>query len=475
MTLNSFKCAVFFAAVYGLMWVLRLAGEKRRWYNAANKWVLLLASYAFITAADWRFSLCLLALTAVTWICGLRIPGPNGKQWLTFGVVIALAQLAVFKYLNFFLGSFCALLGADEPALRLIVPLGVSFYTFSAVGYLVDVHRGKYPPERDWAALALFLAFFPKLGSGPLVRADCFLSQLDGRHTVSRDNFRLGIQLIVRGFFRKMVLADHLGLFVDSVYAAPTAFAGWTVLLATFAYSLQIYFDFAGYSDIAIGMARMLGFEFDRNFDLPYLSPNPTLFWKRWHISLSSWLQDYLYISLGGNRRGARRTELNLMLTMLLGGLWHGADWSFLLWGGLHGLALIIHKRFRQARKAAGREDSPAWKIATPVLNFLFVNLCWIFFRADSIGHAFRIIGCALRFAPGIPQAESWFFLALAVALAEILFAFRRAARTGGRPTDPTAVFDFDRIWPTALFFVLIGICIMMAYYGDTAFIYGGF
>ncbi len=475
MTLNSFRCALFFAAVYGVLLLLRRLLGGRKCFAAVNKWFLLLASYAFMTAADLRFSLCLLALTALTYVCGLHIAGANGRRWLTLGVAAALAQLAVFKYLDFFVGSVCALLGAEGPALHLLVPLGVSFYTFSAIGYLVDVYRGTLPPERDAAALALFLAFFPKLGSGPLVRAGAFLSRLDGGLTAGREDFRLGIQLIARGFFRKMVLADHLGLFVDSVYAAPQAFAGVSVCLATFAYSLQIYFDFAGYSDIAIGMARMMGFSFDRNFDLPYLSSNPTEFWKRWHISLSSWLQEYLYYPLGGNRRGARRTELNLMLTMLLGGLWHGADWSFLLWGGLHGLALIVHKRFRRARRAAGRESGALWRFLAPVLNFLFVNFCWIFFRADSIGHAFTIIRCALRFGPGIPQAESWFFLAAAVALGEIAAALLRARREGGRPSGRDAVFDFDRIWPTALFLSFVGLTVMMAYYGDTAFIYGNF
>ena len=473
MAFTSFKFVVFFAVVYALLWLIKWAFGKKNSYCAVYKAFLLIGSYAFMAIADWRFAVCIFLLTVVTFFATLK-----GKKLIRAGIVIAIAQLAVFKYYNFFVGSFAALLGGSYTTINIIVPLGVSFYTFSAISYMVDVYRGKYESETDFISVALFMSFFPKLTSGPIVRADKFLTQLKDKPCVDWERFKAGIQIVVVGFFKKMVLADHLNIFVNDVFHAPVAFTGATVFLATIAYSLQIYFDFSGYSDIAIGLSKMMGFDFDKNFNLPYLSLNPTEFWKRWHISLSSWLQEYLYYPLGGNRKGKVRTYINLFLTMLIGGLWHGANWTFIIWGGINGLALVVHKLFMNWKvKKFGRKDAggSAWKILSGILTFLFANFCWIFFRADSLSNAFDVIKQIFYTGAGIRQPYTWAFFALAIAIGEFIFAVCRRNKNNGKLEQEYLSLNLSKVWPLAVFLTLIGITIMMAYVGDTAFIYGNF
>ena len=251
-----------------------------------------------------------------------------------------------------------------------------------------------------------------------------------------------------------------------------------TAILTMLAYTFQIYFDFSGYSDIAIGLSKMMGFDFDKNFNLPYLSLNPTEFWKRWHISLSSWLQEYLYYPLGGNRKGKVRTYINLFLTMLIGGLWHGANWTFIIWGGINGLALVVHKLFINWKvKKFGRKDAggTAWKITSGVLTFLFANFCWIFFRAESLTNAFDVIKQMFYTGAGIRQPYMWVFFALAIAIGEIIFAIFRREKNNGKLEQEYLSLNLSKAWSLAMFLTLIGITIMMAYVGDTAFIYGNF
>lgn len=475
MAFTSFKFVVFFAAVYALLWLIKWAFGEKNSYSVVYRTFLLIVSYTFMALADWRFAVCILLLTAVTYFSALW---NNKKGVLAAGIVIAIAQLAVFKYFNFFVGSFTTLLGNSYTTLNIIVPLGVSFYTFSAISYMVDVYRGKYEAEKDFINVALFMSFFPKLTSGPIVRADKFLTQLKDKPCVDWERFKAGIQIVVAGFFKKMVLADHLNIFVNDVFHAPVAFTGATVFLATIAYSLQIYFDFSGYSDIAIGLSKMMGFDFDKNFNLPYLSLNPTEFWKRWHISLSSWLQEYLYYPLGGNRKGKVRTYINLFLTMLIGGLWHGANWTFIIWGGINGLALVVHKLFMNWKvKKFGRKDAggTVWEIISGILTFLFANFCWIFFRADSLANAFDVIKQIFYTGAGIRQPYTWVFFALAISIGEIIFAICRRKKNDGKLEQEYLSLNLSKVWPLAMFLTLIGITIMMAYVGDTAFIYGNF
>ncbi len=475
MTFTSFNFVVFFVVVYAQLWLIKWVFGNKNSYNVIYKTFLFLVSYAFISLADWRFGFCIFALIMVTYFSALW----KIKRWgVAIGIVIAIAQLAVFKYFNFFVGSFATLLGCSYTTLNIVVPIGVSFYTFSAISYMVDVYRGKNDAEKDFINVALYISFFPKLTSGPIIRADEFFKQLKNKPYVDWERFKAGIQIVVVGFFKKMVLADHLNIFVNDVFHSPVAFSGATVFLATISYSLQIYFDFSGYSDIAIGLSKMMGFDFDKNFNLPYLSLNPTEFWKRWHISLSSWLQEYLYYPLGGNRKGRFRTYINLFLTMLIGWLWHGANWTFIVWGGINGLALVVHKLFMNWKvKKFGRKDvgGTIWKVLSGILTFLFANFCWIFFRADSITNAIDVIKQIFYTGDGIRQPYTWAFFALAIAIGEIIFAICGRKRNNDKLEQEYLSLNLSKVWPLALFLTLIGITIMTAYVGDTAFIYGNF
>lgn len=273
--------------------------------------LLLLASYAFVLYADWRFGLSLFAVTLFTYLDALLIDNFRGREvprkiCLFLGIIVLLSFLGYFKYSGFFLESLGKLINmkfAGERVLHLFLPLGISFYVFSTLAYLVDVYRGEYPAERNFIIFALYIAFFPKLLAGPIVRGRDFMPQIRAYGGLDLAALQTGLQIFVFGFFKKKVLADHLAVFVDDVFHAPVAFSSGTILLAVVSYSLQIYFDFSGYSDMAIGSARMLGFDFKPNFNLPYVSENISDFWGRWHISLSSWFRDYLYIPLGGNRK----------------------------------------------------------------------------------------------------------------------------------------------------------------------------
>ena len=275
----------------------------------------------------------LIFVTVMVYVTAMHL---KNRMVFAIGIVSPLVVLGVFKYFNFFLSSFAVLFGKNNiGTFNIILPVDISFYTFQALSYLIDVKRGKIAAERDFIKLALYISFFPQLVAGPIVKAKDFLPQLYEDRKITLKGIEYGLQLIVFGLFKKLVLADHMAVFVDDVFHAPSAFNWSTLILAMISYSLQIYFDFSGYSDIAIGCARCLGYDFLPNFNLPYLSQNVTEFWRRWHISLSTWLKEYLYIPLGGNRRGKARQSVNLFITMLLGGLWHGANWTFVFWGGL--------------------------------------------------------------------------------------------------------------------------------------------
>ena len=341
----------------------------------------------------------------------------------------------------------------------------------------MDVYRKKYSAYRDFLSVALFIAFFAKLTSGPVVRANKFIDQLNEEHHVSLKNLETGIQIVAVGLFKKMVLADHLSVFVDDVFGAPKAFSGFTVLFAIISYALQIYFDFAGYSDIAIGIAKILGYDLDKNFDLPYASLNPTEFWKRWHITLSSWLQEYLYYPLGGNRKGKIRTYINLFLTMLIGGLWHGANWTFVIWGAINGMALVVHKIFLKWKvdKFGSRDaGNKFWKTVSGILTFVFVCICWVFFRASSVGNAFDVFGSVFN-TVGITQIYSWAILAVVIAAAEIIVAIVKKKKREGKIISRYIILDLSKLLPLALFFAFVGITAILAYLGDTSFIYGKF
>jgi len=312
---------------------------------------------------------------------------------MTFSLVINLGLLGYFKYTNFLHGIFSSLAGLTYHPFDIFLPVGVSFFTFQSLSYTIDIYRGTLKPVDHILDYAFFVSFFPQLVAGPIVRAADFLPQINQPTFVSKEMFGRGVYLICTGLFKKAIISNYISLnFVDRIFDAPTLYTGLENLFGVYGYALQIYCDFSGYSDMAIGIALLIGFKFCLNFDSPYQSKNITEFWRRWHMSLSSWLRDYLYISLGGNRKGQLRTYINLFLTMLLGGLWHGAAFKFILWGGLHGMGLAVHKYFRSMKFPWLEKESWWTKLVGVFLTFHFVCFCWIFFRATSMETAGQMI-----------------------------------------------------------------------------------
>ena len=305
------------------------------------------------------------------------------KAWVTLSLCINLGLLCYFKYTNFFGEMIASLTGGTFTALDIFLPVGISFFTFQSLSYTIDVYRGQIKPLTNLLDYAFYVSFFPQLVAGPIVRARDFIPQIRKPLFVSNEMFGRGVFLIVSGLFKKAVISDYISVnFVERIFANPSLYSGVENLMGVYGYALQIYCDFSGYSDMAIGIALLLGFHFNLNFDSPYKSASVTEFWRRWHISLSSWLRDYLYISLGGNRKGRVRQYVNLIITMFLGGLWHGASWNFVMWGMLHGVALALHKAwmFLMGRPKGWRTTGIRRVLGT-LVTFHFVCFCWIFFR----------------------------------------------------------------------------------------------
>jgi len=386
---TEFRFLFFFALVFVVRWMLRGPKSQKLW--------LLVCSYAFYAAWDWRFLSLIWISTVVDYLVGLRLgdesDAASRKRWVTVSVVTNLSILGVFKYFNFFAGSLVSLLAwlglpVSFNVIDIVLPVGISFYTFQTMSYSLDVYRGRLEPCRSSLDLALFVGFFPQLVAGPIVRARAFLPQLGMKARLADVDFRSSLVLFLSGFFKKACVSDNIAPYVDSFFAAPDEFTALSAWIATLLYAAQIYCDFSGYSEMAIACARMLGFELGDNFNFPYVATSIKDFWRRWHISLSSWLRDYLYISLGGNRGSQLFTLRNLMLTMLLGGLWHGASWNFVIWGGLHGMALIVHRLWEPIGARLPRVVGIACGWA---LTFWWVNLAWIFFRAADLGEALAV------------------------------------------------------------------------------------
>jgi alginate O-acetyltransferase complex protein AlgI len=366
----------------------------------ARKLFLVAASYFFYAQWNWRFCFLLLGSSVLSYGAGRLIANNPDvrirKRLLMAAVGLHLCVLGLFKYYDFFIGSANELahflgLQRELPFFEIILPVGISFFTFHGISYLVDVYRGDVRVCGRFTDMLLYISFFPQLVAGPIVRASYFLPQL-ASPVPARAPIGPALVLILGGLFKKVVVANYLATdLVDPVFAAPTAQGGPDLLLAIYGYAVQIYCDFSAYSDMAIGFAALLGFRFPRNFDQPYRSQRLREFWQRWHISLSSWLRDYLYKPLGGNRRGPWRTYLNLAITMLLGGIWHGAAWKFVFWGALHGGGLAIE---RAVEPVIGRTPrSPTGRVLSTLIVFPIVCVGWIFFRADSFETAWFYLG----------------------------------------------------------------------------------
>ncbi len=390
------RFVLFFAVIFGVHWLLRPRSWRKGW--------LLLSSYAFYAAWDWRFLSLILFSTATDYIAGSALgrPGPvRGRRfWLTGSLVINLGLLCTFKYFNFFIESGAALLQAlGLPAtpftLQIVLPLGISFYTFQSLSYTIDIYRGRFEPVRSPLDFALFVGFFPQLVAGPIVRASEFLPQLAVKRRLGDVPFRACLTLFLFGFIKKACIADHCALYVDPVFASPDSFSMLSQWLAASLYAVQVYCDFSGYSDMAIATAGLLGYRLPENFNFPYLASSLTFCWRRWHMTLTRWFRDYLYIPLGGSRRGRARTYANMIAVFVLCGLWHGASWNYVVFGLFHGVFLVLEQMTGFGRS----RDS--WH---PLKN-LYTLAVWItalaIFRTSDLAAAFGMVRDMFGFGHG--------------------------------------------------------------------------
>ncbi|NLC79369.1 MAG: MBOAT family protein [Ruminococcaceae bacterium] len=404
MLFNSGQFLLFFPVVVILYFIIP---------NAYRRYMLLAASYYFYMCWSVKHALLLAFSTVITFISGLiiaRLDSAGGdaqmlqrkKKLVVFAsLFINLGILFVFKYANFFLSSFSklsALFGAPAeagPFINIVLPVGISFFTFQALSYTLDVYRGDIKPAKSLVDYALFVSFFPQLVAGPIEKSKDFLPQMYEVHPFDYGNLVKGLEKMLWGFFMKIVVADRAAVLVDTVYGNPSAFSGTQTLVATIAFAFQIYCDFAGYTGIAVGAAQIMGFRLTENFNAPYFATSIKDFWKRWHISLSTWFRDYLYIPLGGNRKGTARTYLNILIVFAVSGLWHGAETSFIVWGALHGLYQVFGAAFENAvYKKRGIKKPTGWAINLfrGLRTFILVDFAWIFFRSSDMPQVALVI-----------------------------------------------------------------------------------
>lgn len=439
MSFNSYEYAVFLPLIAVLYYLIP--------QNRIRNGVLLICSYYFYMSWNKKLIFLIIGLTLVSYVGALLIDAydKKGKLVLVVGVGTSLGVLFVFKYFNFFLSAVLHIArlltgggGFVYNGVDILLPVGISFYTFQSLSYLVDVYKKRISVERNIVDYSLYIAFFPQLVAGPIERPEHFIHQLKEKHIVSFLKIRDGFVLILWGIFKKIVIADRAAILVDKVYNNLHEFSGISILLATFFFTLQIYCDFSAYSEIAIGSAKVFGFDLIENFDVPYFSRSVKEFWHRWHISLSSWFKDYVYIPLGGNRISNIRTRINIMVTFLLSGLWHGANWTYVIWGGLHGMFQIVESLIFKKRN---EEQKGIVYYSRMVLTFLAVSFAWVFFRANTVSDAFFAVGrlfhlhigefmkdWAVMSGHGI---DRYYMLAIGIALAVLLLNDFLKKRTG--------------------------------------------
>jgi len=400
---------IIFLPIYALL-------KSRKWQMLV--FVVAFSLYFYYKSSGWFF-LLLIATSFIDWlissiiICLRTRWKQKALMWLS--ITLSLSVLGFFKYANFFLWNWNAMVNGNFQPLDIILPVGISFYTFQSISYIVDVYKGRVSPTRTWLEYVFFLSFFPALVAGPIVRADYFLPQIDtNRHATRREMFT-GLWLIILGVIKKAIIADYIAQYNDLIFDAPGTYSGFETLMGVIGYTMQIYCDFSGYSDMAIGIALIMGFQLSTNFNFPYKSKNLTEFWHRWHISLSTWLRDYVYIPLGGNRKGTARTYLNNFVTMLVGGLWHGAAWKFVFWGAMHGIGLAVHKASMPILKKL--PDTWPVKALSWTVTMIYVSLLWVFFRAASWHDSWIIVSTIFtdfRFDRIIPfVATRWMWVVM--------------------------------------------------------------
>lgn len=395
MLFNSMEFAIFLPIVFMLYWAIP---NKYRWI------LLLVSSYYFYMSWNVKYVFLILFTTLVSYGCALLLESTESvsrrKGYLVLTSVVSLGVLFFFKYFNFFSESFCSLLQSfaipmHPITLKLMLPVGISFYTFQTLSYVIDVYRGNVKAERHLGKYAAFISFFPQLVAGPIERTSNLLPQISKEHHFQYEKASYGLRLMAWGFYKKIVVADTLALYVDPVYGNVQMYKGLALIMSTVLFTIQIYCDFSGYSDIAIGTAKLFDVDLMRNFNSPYFSASIKEFWSRWHISLSTWFRDYVYIPLGGNRCKKSRHYLNLIITFLLSGLWHGANWTYVIWGAVHGVAQVIENFITGGGKKQDKGHGLRWLLAVAAV-FIFCNCAWVFFRASSLGDAIYVFSHAL-------------------------------------------------------------------------------
>jgi alginate O-acetyltransferase complex protein AlgI len=470
MLFNSYDFALFFGALFPTYWLLQ------KWPRLQNL-VLLGAGYYFYACWNPKFLLLLILSTVVDYGCGILVDRVTQMRMrrvvVALSMAINLGVLGYFKYFNFFAESLQAALGRAGLSvplwqLEVVLPIGISFYTFQSMSYVIDVYRREIKPTRNLFQFALFVSFFPHLVAGPIMRATTLLPQVAARRRFSLERFYEGTYLIFWGMVEKVVVADNLAVVVNDLFGRWNTLDGGLALLAIYAFAFQILGDFSGYTNMARGVAKCLGFELPLNFNLPYFATSPSEFWNRWHISLSRWLRDYLYIPLGGNRCGTPRTYRNLLLTMILGGLWHGAQWTFVIWGLYHGLLLVLHRLARpwlERIKPSDSIDRACWTGLRIVVTFHLVCFGWLIFRAGSLEQAVGMLAAIVR-RPSIPAAAYLVPVVLTILPLWLVQLFQYAANDldaiGRTPWYIRGVFY------TACFYAIV----LVGQFGGQQFIY---
>lgn len=473
MIFNSFQFAIFIIIVYALY-----LGFSHKLQNR----MLLVASYIFYGAWDWRFLSLLFISTIVDHICGLKIhesSDPKKRRlFLWISVITNMTILGFFKYFNFFGQSLQSLLNyfgipVQLHFLNIILPVGVSFYTFQEMSYVIDIYRRQLVPAKSILDFALFVTFFPQLVAGPIERASHLLPQVLSERKVKLNEFYQGCYLIFWGLFLKIFVADNLAKIVDPVFISGPPYNGVDVLISVYAFSFQIFCDFAGYSEIAIGLGKIMGFDIMVNFNLPYFATNPREFWKRWHISLSTWLRDYLYKPLGGNKKGPLNTYRNLAITMFLGGLWHGAAWTFVIWGIYQGALLIIHRLAEPALKKIPEPGSifgkRLWFILRMVFFFNLICLGWLVFRAKSMSQVFSMLHSLIFNFHFIPDAG---LERIALKMAFYLWILAIMQLLQYRTNDRMVVFRWPKLARYAFYSIILLLMMVFGVLGQNQFIY---
>ncbi len=478
MNFFSLEFILLFASSLALVWLAgaftgRLFSEKAG--QQARNCVLIAASLVFIGWVD-IMACIIVVLTAVMALVVTAEPVRQrfGKGAQTAGIVLALGALAAFKYFDFFIDSFCSVFGLDDPGtLVLYVPLGISYFSFSVISFICDSYAGKMPQKAGLPDMILYMVFFPKFLAGPIVKAADFWEQLQQNHQLSLRRLERGIQIFLLGMFKKNVIADHLSVFVNDVFAAPAAYNTATIWLAVISYTLQLYFDFSGYSDMAIGCAAMLGFDFKRNFNMPFAAGSIQEFWRRWHISLSTWFRDYLYIPLGGNRKGKMRTGINKSIVFLLTGLWHGASWTFVVWGMIHGVFMLLETYVISPSK---------WRIKPlrHIYTMFVVVFAFMIFRAPDMDTALAMAKGMFLPQEGIFQPYLWTFAAIMLLASAIVVIYLRGRSRGGvQGGREMAAFypclDLGKFGNLVIFWTVVIFILMLAYTGSSPFVYAQF